>query len=45
LHYVAGLDLTFLRDLPRRCLVHVAARKGSSWSAFSGVTYLMLTHL
>ena len=29
--------LTVLRDLPRRCLVHVAVREGSSWSARSRV--------
>jgi hypothetical protein len=27
--------LTVLRDLPRSCLVHVAVREGSSWSARS----------
>ena len=31
----AGLGLTFLRDLPRRCLVHVAVLAGSSCSARS----------
>jgi hypothetical protein len=32
---VTGLGLTILRDRPCRCLVHVAAREGSSWSARS----------
>jgi len=35
LRIAAGLGLTVLRDLPRRCLGHVAAREGSSWSARS----------
>jgi hypothetical protein len=32
---VAGPGLTVLLDLPCSCLVHVAVREGSSWSARS----------
>ena len=32
---VAGLGLTVRLDRPRRCLVHVAVREGSSWGARS----------
>jgi len=35
LRSVSGLGLTVLQDLPRSCLVYVAVREGSSWSARS----------